>query len=200
MAAVYLDSSALVKLAVREVGSDALRKHLRRRRPLMSSALARAEVLRALLPGGSLPALPGAKSLAGSTSSVSTTPFSVKPAPCCPSNWGPWLPSTSLQRHGSGRTWPRSSPTTCGWPLPLALWATRSHRLPDHTASGLPAAPEPSAWTVVFRPGAGAATYIRRSWADGGRPNVRAISRCAGAKGAERHAWRQPAQFLIVRG
>ena len=52
MAATYLDSSALVKLAVREVGSDALRKHLRRRRPLMSSALARAEVLRALLPGG----------------------------------------------------------------------------------------------------------------------------------------------------
>ena len=52
MAATYLDSSALVKLAVREAGSDALRKHLRRRRPLMSSALARAEVLRALLPGG----------------------------------------------------------------------------------------------------------------------------------------------------
>jgi uncharacterized protein len=54
MAATYLDSSALVKLAVREVHSDALRKHLRRRRPLMSSALARAEVLRALLPGGEL--------------------------------------------------------------------------------------------------------------------------------------------------
>jgi uncharacterized protein len=52
MAATYLDSSALVKLAVREVGSDALRKHLRRRRPLMSSALARTEVLRALLAGG----------------------------------------------------------------------------------------------------------------------------------------------------
>ena len=52
MAAVYLDSSALVKLAVREVHSDALRKHLRRRRPLISSTLARTEVLRALLPGG----------------------------------------------------------------------------------------------------------------------------------------------------
>ena len=52
MAAIYLDSSALVKLAVREVHSDALRKHLRRRRPLMSTALARTEVLRALLPGG----------------------------------------------------------------------------------------------------------------------------------------------------
>jgi uncharacterized protein len=52
MAAIYLDSSALVKLAVREVHSDALRQHLRRRRPLMSSALARTEVLRALLPGG----------------------------------------------------------------------------------------------------------------------------------------------------
>ena len=52
MAAIYLDSSALVKLAVRELHSDALRKHLRRRRPLMSSALARTEVLRSLLPGG----------------------------------------------------------------------------------------------------------------------------------------------------
>ena len=52
MGAIYLDSSALVKLAVREMHSDALRKHLRRRRPLMSSALARTEVLRSLLPGG----------------------------------------------------------------------------------------------------------------------------------------------------
>jgi len=52
MAATYLDSSAIVKLAVREPQSDALRKYLRRRRPVISSALARAEVLRALLPGG----------------------------------------------------------------------------------------------------------------------------------------------------
>ena len=52
MAATYLDSSAIVKLAVREPESDALRRHLRRRRPLVSSALARAEVLRSLLPAG----------------------------------------------------------------------------------------------------------------------------------------------------
>lgn len=52
MAATYLDSSAIVKLAIREPQSDALRKYLRRRRPLISSALARVEVLRALLPGG----------------------------------------------------------------------------------------------------------------------------------------------------
>jgi predicted nucleic acid-binding protein len=52
MAAAYVDSSAIVKLAVREPQSDALRKYLRRRRPLISSALVRAEVLRALLPGG----------------------------------------------------------------------------------------------------------------------------------------------------
>jgi predicted nucleic acid-binding protein len=52
MAAVYLDSSAIVKLAVQEAESDALRKHLRRRRPWMSSGLARTEVLRAMLPGG----------------------------------------------------------------------------------------------------------------------------------------------------
>jgi predicted nucleic acid-binding protein len=48
----YLDSSAVVKLAVREPESAALRRYLRRRRPLVSSALARTEVLRALLPGG----------------------------------------------------------------------------------------------------------------------------------------------------
>lgn len=48
-AATYLDSSALVKLAVEEPESAALRRYLRRRRPLVSSALARTEVLRSLL-------------------------------------------------------------------------------------------------------------------------------------------------------
>jgi len=51
--ATYVDSSALVKLAVREAESAALRRCLRRRRPLVSSALARTEVVRALLPFGS---------------------------------------------------------------------------------------------------------------------------------------------------
>ena len=50
--ATYLDSSAIVKLAIREPESSALRRYLRRRRPLVSSALARTEVLRALLPAG----------------------------------------------------------------------------------------------------------------------------------------------------
>jgi predicted nucleic acid-binding protein len=48
MSATYLDSSALVKLAVAEPESRALRAHLRRRKVLVSSALARTEVLRAL--------------------------------------------------------------------------------------------------------------------------------------------------------
>lgn len=52
MSGAYLDSSAIVKLAVRAPESDALREHLRRRRPWVSSALARTEVMRALLPGG----------------------------------------------------------------------------------------------------------------------------------------------------
>ena len=52
MAATYVDSSAIVKLAVREPESDALRRHLRRPRPLISGALVRTEVLRALLSGG----------------------------------------------------------------------------------------------------------------------------------------------------
>lgn len=53
MAVTYLDSSALVKLAVEESESAALRRYLRRRRPLVSSALARTEVARALLDSGS---------------------------------------------------------------------------------------------------------------------------------------------------
>lgn len=52
MPATYLDASAIVKLAVREAESNELRRYLRRRRPLVSSALARTEVLRALLPSG----------------------------------------------------------------------------------------------------------------------------------------------------
>lgn len=50
--AVYLDSSAIVKLVVAEPESAALRRYLRRRRLLVSSALARAEVMRALIPLG----------------------------------------------------------------------------------------------------------------------------------------------------
>ncbi|MCL2770338.1 MAG: type II toxin-antitoxin system VapC family toxin [Solirubrobacterales bacterium] len=45
----YVDSSALVKLAVQEEQSAALRRYLRRRRPLVCSALARVEVARALM-------------------------------------------------------------------------------------------------------------------------------------------------------
>jgi predicted nucleic acid-binding protein len=50
--ATYLDSSAIVKLAIAEPESSALRRYLRRRKPYVSSALARAEVGRALLPFG----------------------------------------------------------------------------------------------------------------------------------------------------
>ncbi|MDX6645724.1 MAG: uncharacterized protein QOK40_1451 [Miltoncostaeaceae bacterium] len=50
--ATYLDSSAIVKLIVAEPESAALRRYLRVRRPLVSSALARAEVARALLAFG----------------------------------------------------------------------------------------------------------------------------------------------------
>ena len=64
MAATYVDSSAIVKLAVRETESDALRTYLRRRRPLISSALARTEVLRALLPGGESAVMAGRRVLA----------------------------------------------------------------------------------------------------------------------------------------
>lgn len=44
--ATYLDSSAIVKLIVREPESAALSRYLRGRRPIVASALARVEVLR----------------------------------------------------------------------------------------------------------------------------------------------------------
>ena len=48
----YIDSSAIVKLVVAEPESKALRRYVARRQPLVSSALARTEVARALMPGG----------------------------------------------------------------------------------------------------------------------------------------------------
>lgn len=48
----YIDSSALVKLAVAEPESAALRRHVSRHRHLISSTLARTEVMRALMPSG----------------------------------------------------------------------------------------------------------------------------------------------------
>lgn len=65
MPVTYLDSSAIVKLAVSEPESQALRYHLRRRRPLVSSALARTEVLRALLPAGTAAVSAGRAVLSG---------------------------------------------------------------------------------------------------------------------------------------
>jgi hypothetical protein len=50
--AVYLDSSALVKLVVREPESAALRRYLHRRPRRVSCALARVEVVRAVRPQG----------------------------------------------------------------------------------------------------------------------------------------------------
>jgi predicted nucleic acid-binding protein len=51
--ATYLDSSALVKLVLSEPESNALRNYVRRKRTLVSSALARTEVVRAVLSEGS---------------------------------------------------------------------------------------------------------------------------------------------------
>lgn len=51
---VYLDSSALVKLVVREPESRALRAYLRRDPERLSCGLARTEVLRAVRPLGPL--------------------------------------------------------------------------------------------------------------------------------------------------
>ena len=56
-------TSAIVKLAVAEPESAALRRYLRRRRPLVTSALAGTEVARALLPLGPAAVRRGLKAL-----------------------------------------------------------------------------------------------------------------------------------------
>lgn len=63
MAVTYLDSSAIVKLAVREPESDALRSYLRRRQQV-SSALARTEVMRAMIDKGESAIRAGRRALA----------------------------------------------------------------------------------------------------------------------------------------
>lgn len=65
MPAVYLDSSAIVKLLVREPESEALRRYLQRRQPLVSSGLARTEVMRAVLDKGEPARKAGRRVLAG---------------------------------------------------------------------------------------------------------------------------------------
>lgn len=50
--AIYLDSSALVKLVIAEPESGALRRSLRRHQPHVTSALARTEVARATMSFG----------------------------------------------------------------------------------------------------------------------------------------------------
>jgi uncharacterized protein len=60
--ALYLDSSALVKLVIREPESDALIAHLRSHPKRASSALARVEVIRAVRPHGR-PAIARAREL-----------------------------------------------------------------------------------------------------------------------------------------
>ena len=64
-AATYLDSSAIVKLVTAEPESAALRHYLRRRRLRVSSALARTEVRRAVMPDGDVALARATRALAG---------------------------------------------------------------------------------------------------------------------------------------
>ena len=68
---IYADSSALVKLVVREAESAALRRYLRRR-TVLSSALARTEVTRAVLDLGDT-AVAAARGLLGAVELVRVT-------------------------------------------------------------------------------------------------------------------------------
>jgi predicted nucleic acid-binding protein len=63
--ATYLDASAIVKLAIEEPESAALRRYMRRRLPRVSSSIARTEVARAMLQHGPQALRRGQEFLAG---------------------------------------------------------------------------------------------------------------------------------------
>ena len=77
--AVYLDSSALVKLAVQEPESDALRRHLRRRVDWVSSALRERRCCVLFYPSVVKPLLPAGEYSPDVTSCASMTGCSPSP-------------------------------------------------------------------------------------------------------------------------
>jgi len=112
MPATYLDSSAIVKLAIEEPESDALRRYVQRRRPLVSSALARTEVLRALLLEGEIGVARGRAALARVDMVRVNDRVLNAAGHCCPLTSDPSTPFTSLLRSNSAETSGRSSRTT----------------------------------------------------------------------------------------
>lgn len=116
MAAIYLDSSAIVKLAVREPESDALRRYLRTRHPRVSSALARAEVMRALLDKGESARKAGRRALAHLD--LLRVDKRVLLVGCCHSSCARSMPSTWRRRSGSASIWAGCAPTTTGCATP----------------------------------------------------------------------------------
>lgn len=118
MAAIYLDSSAIVKLAVREPESDALRRYLRTRHPRVSSALARAEVMRALLDKGESARKAGRRRWLISICCASTSASSISLVGCCHSSCARSMPSTWRRRSGSASIWAGCAPTTTGCATP----------------------------------------------------------------------------------
>lgn len=104
-----------MKLAVKEPESDALRRYLRERLSLISSAPARTDVLRAVLPVGEAAVAAGRRTLArvdlvrindgvlGQAGSF--VPIELRSLDAI---------HTCLPPHGLASTWVRSSPTTSG--------------------------------------------------------------------------------------
>lgn len=112
MSVTYLDSSAIVKLAIAEPESAAFRRHVRPRRPLVSSALARTEVLRALRPAGPAATAAGHAVLSKLellrlNDLVLSDAAELEPIEC-----GHSTPSISPRRAASVPSWASSSRTT----------------------------------------------------------------------------------------
>lgn len=118
MAAIYLDSSAIVKLAVREPESDALRRYLRTRHPRVSSALARAEVMRALLDKGESARKAGRRALAHLDLLRVDKRVLDLAGGRCHSSCARSMPSTWRRRSGSASIWAGCAPTTTGCATP----------------------------------------------------------------------------------
>ena len=128
--AVYVDSSAIVKLAVMERESAALPRYLRRHTPLVASAPARTEVARSLLPLGPAAVERGTEVLRRIELLRINDRVLAQAGSLLPAGLRSLDAIHLATRSSSGRAFSVSSRTTPGWLRPRPPWALRSMRRP----------------------------------------------------------------------
>ena len=137
MSIAYLDSSALVKLMVREDETAALEADLAGRDGLVTSSLAMVECRRAAARAGNRRVLQRVSDVLEAVYLLDlTTPVLEQAAGLRPHRCVRSMRSTLRRRSRSATTISRLLPTTSGWPKPLVRTVSAS-RSQEHGLHGL---------------------------------------------------------------